>query len=193
MKVSDFDFNLPQNLIANAPASPRDSSRLLRLDRRSGKLEHRHFYELANLLCSGDVLVFNDTKVFPARLLGRDSQKRKIELLLLKEMDQHGRWHVIGKPGKRVCVGDVFSCGAIRGSITTILNDGTREVLSAAGGETMHKLIEKYGKTPLPPYIKRPFPLQKYQTVYAKYRGSVAAPTAGLHFTRRLLARLNRA
>ena len=186
MKTDDFDYQLPEELIAQTPVEPRDHSRLMVLDRASGAIEHRRFYDLPQYLRRGDVLVFNDSRVIPARLHARRVGGGSVELLLLRRVES-GRWHALVKPGRRMRQGDAFDVSRdglrITGSVVAVHGDGSRTV-ELSGEEHLDAL----GVMPLPPYIHEPLSdPERYQTVYASARGSVAAPTAGLHFTPELL------
>ena len=191
MRTSDFDYHLPPDLIAQTPLEPRDSSRLLVLRRDNGQVEHRHFFELSEYLREGDVLVFNDSRVIPARLYGRrDGAAGRVELLLLQRL-QPSVWKAIGRPGRAFRKGSrVHVEGGSRDDlwvdVLEVAEDGARTLLlSSEDG------IQEAGGTPLPPYIHEPLgDPERYQTVYAREPGSVAAPTAGLHFTPELLASL---
>ena len=187
MKLSDFDYNLPEELIAQYPADRRDESRLLVLDRKSGKIEHTVFKNIINYLSPSDLLVLNDTLVFPARLIGRKKKTGgKVEVFLLREISQN-RWEIIPHSAFRNpnSVDVVFGDGELECRIFE------REAIFECNGD-IYKMLEKYGKVPLPPYIKREanpsLDCERYQTVYAEKRGAVAAPTAGLHFTKELLS-----
>ena len=187
MKLSDFDYNLPEELIAQYPADRRDESRLLVLDRKSGKIEHTVFKNIINYLSPSDLLVLNDTLVFPARLIGRKKKTGgKVEVFLLREISQN-RWEIIPHSAFRNpnSVDVVFGDGELECRIFE------REAIFECNGD-IYKMLEKYGKVPLPPYIKREanpsLDYERYQTVYAENRGAVAAPTAGLHFTKELLS-----
>ncbi len=185
MRTADFDYELPVELIAQAPVTPRDSSRLLILDRATGRLEHRRFSELPGYLESGDVLVFNDSRVFPARLYGRGHDGGRVELLLLERVDED-QWRALARPGRRLRNGATFSIDGQKGDLAEVLEmaeDGTRLVRLPRGLD-----LSAVGVVPLPPYIKMALDdPERYQTVYSRPEGSVAAPTAGLHFTDRLL------
>ena len=191
MKTSDFDYHLPKELIAQTPIEPRDHSRLMVVSRSDGSIQHRHFYDLPEYLRPGDVMVFNDSRVFPARLYGtRAGTGGRIELLLLHRTSP-GTWRALVKPGRRMRQGDAFdvdgSAGQVRGEVVQVEEDGTRTV-RLSGEED----LEALGVVPLPPYIHQPLEdAERYQTVYARVAGSVAAPTAGLHFTRGLLERIH--
>ncbi len=191
MKTDDFDYFLPSELIAQTPIEPRDCSRLMVLNRSDGSIEHRQFYGLIDYLLAGDVLVFNDSRVIPARLIGRKvTSGGRVEILLLRQLDT-GVWEALVKPGKRVSIGtrvEITANGArILAEITGLGQDGVK--LIRFSDET---LILELGKIPLPPYIHLPLTYpERYQTVYADAAGSVAAPTAGLHFTPELIERIN--
>ncbi|KLU66475.1 S-adenosylmethionine:tRNA ribosyltransferase-isomerase [Desulfosporosinus acididurans] len=192
MNVSEFDFDLPEELIAQHPVEPRDASRLMVVDRKTGSIEHHTFRDLVSLLDSGDVLVLNNTRVIPARLIGEkvDSQA-KIEVLLLKRLELDV-WEALVKPGKRLKVGQKvsFGHGLLVGELQEILENGNRKIRFTYAG-VFETILDQLGEMPLPPYITAQLEDQeRYQTVYAKERGSVAAPTAGLHFTPKLLADL---
>ena len=189
MKTDDFDYHLPEELIAQTPVEPRDHSRLMVLDRASGNLEHRRFYDLPDYLRPGDVLVFNDSRVIPARLYATRASGGSAELLLLRRLEP-GRWHALVKPGRGMRQGDTFEASRdgrrITGEVVEVHEDGSRTV-ELSGEEHLDAL----GAVPLPPYIHEPLAdPERYQTVYARTRGSVAAPTAGLHFTPQLLDKL---
>jgi len=192
LKTSDFDYNLPQDLIAQYPAEPRDHSRLLILDRNTGQIEHRRFYNIVEYLNPGDVLIFNNSKVIPARMYGSllDTGS-KIELLLLTQSSPT-TWKALVKPGKKMKKGVRFMINGTGdnqalGIVCDQYSDGSREI------EFESILDFKYfGSLPLPPYIRETTtPSERYQTVYAENEGSIAAPTAGLHFTKELLNRIS--
>ncbi|MEE9261073.1 MAG: tRNA preQ1(34) S-adenosylmethionine ribosyltransferase-isomerase QueA [Dehalococcoidia bacterium] len=189
MKTSDFDYHLPPELIAQTPAEPRDSSRLLVLHRASGRIEHSRFDRLGEYLRAGDLLVLNDSRVIPARLHARqrDSQRRA-EFLLLRKVEPC-TWQAIGRPGRRLRIGERFVVEASEVGVEVVerCEDGTM-VLRLSTEEGM----EEWGQVPLPPYIHRPLEdRERYQTIYAREPGSAAAPTAGLHFTRELMEGLS--
>ncbi|MDP4093948.1 MAG: tRNA preQ1(34) S-adenosylmethionine ribosyltransferase-isomerase QueA, partial [Bacillota bacterium] len=192
MKLSDFNYQLPEELIAQEPIKERQMSRLLVLDRQAGSIEHKVFKDVVNYIESGDCLVLNDTRVIPARLLGqREDSGGKIEFVLLKKIDQD-IWEVILKPGKRAKIGTrfVFGNGILKAEILDIIEEGNRIVKFEYEG-IFEEILDRVGIMPLPPYIKKRLEdSERYQTVYARYRGSAAAPTAGLHFTKELLAQL---
>lgn len=190
MLVTDFDYELPQELIAQHPMEPRDHSRLLVVDKKTGEIEHKHFYDLVNYLKPGDVLVFNDTRVIPARLHGTKDTGAHVEVFLLIRRDATD-WEVLVRPGKKLQVGakinfsDELSCEVIEhtdfgGRVVRFKYDGIFE-----------EILDRLGETPLPPYITAPLEdKERYQTVYNRERGSAAAPTAGLHFTKELLQKI---
>ncbi len=189
MKVSDFNYELPEELIAQDPLVDRSASRLLVMDRNTGAMEHRHFYEIVSYLEPGDCLVVNDTKVIPARLLGeREDTGAHIEVLLLTRKTDN-TWEVLVRPGKKARVGTVisFGNGLLKGTITDIVEEGNRLITFSYEG-IFEEILDQLGQMPLPPYITHPLlDKNRYQTVYARQEGSAAAPTAGLHFTKALL------
>lgn len=194
MNVSEFDYNLPETLIAQHPVEPRDASRLMVLHRDSGSIEHQTFRDLVSLLKTGDVLVLNNTRVIPARLIGeKEGTEAKIEVLLLKRLELDV-WEALVKPGKRLKVGQkiLFGNGLLSGELLDILENGNRRINFTYSG-VFETILDTLGQMPLPPYITAQLEDQgRYQTVYAKERGSVAAPTAGLHFTPELLSELQK-
>ncbi|MBQ9155618.1 MAG: tRNA preQ1(34) S-adenosylmethionine ribosyltransferase-isomerase QueA, partial [Eubacterium sp.] len=189
MKTSDFSFELPQELIAQDPLADRSSSRLMVLDKKSGQIIHRIFRDITDYLHPGDCLVINDTKVIPARLIGaREETGGKAELLLLKRRE-NDIWETLVKPGKKCRAGArvVFGHGELKAEIREVLPDGNRLVQFEYEG-IFEEVLDRLGQMPLPPYITHKLEdKNRYQTVYARYEGSAAAPTAGLHFTRELL------
>ncbi len=189
MKTSDFAFDLPEHLIAQTPVTPRDHSRLLCCDRDTGRVEHRHFYDLPDMLRAGDLLVANDSRVLPARLYGeRPDTGGAMEFLLLEEKE-HDVWEVLVRPGKRAKDGArfVFGGGLLEAEILEHVEGGNRLVRFFHDGD-FYAVLERIGQMPLPPYITRKLEeKERYQTVYARERGSAAAPTAGLHFTPELM------
>lgn len=190
MKVELFDYHLPRELIAQKPIEPRDKSRLMVLDRRTGKIEHRRFYNIVEYLIPGDLLVLNNTKVIPARLIGRKVTGAKVEILLLNEVED-GKWRVMVKPGRKLRIGTRVLFDGMEAVIIDRLRDGTRVVEFSERGEKFWNTINKIGMIPLPPYITEDLKDEdRYQTVYAKESGAVASPTAGLHFTHELLGKL---
>jgi len=192
LKVEDFDYELPEELIAQTPLEKRDASRLLVLDKETGRIEHQHFRDILDYLKEGDTLVLNDTKVLPARLIGeKEETKAVIEILLLKNMEEDN-WECLVKPARRVKVGTVvsFGEGLLKAKCTKELDDGIRYFELDYKG-ILYEILDKLGTMPLPPYIHENLKDQsRYQTVYAKEVGSAAAPTAGLHFTTELLERI---
>ena len=192
MKIEDFDYELPEELIAQTPLEKRDASRLLVLDKETGRIEHQHFRDILDYLKEGDTLVLNDTKVLPARLIGeKEETKAVIEILLLKNMEEDN-WECLVKPARRVKVGTVvsFGEGLLKAKCTKELDDGIRYFELDYKG-ILYEILDKLGTMPLPPYIHEKLKDQsRYQTVYAKEVGSAAAPTAGLHFTTELLERI---
>lgn len=186
MKTADFDYVLPPELIAQTPIEPRDHSRLLVLSRNDGSLEHRRFFQLLDYLAPGDVLVLNDSRVIPARLYGRkvDSGAR-VEFLLLRRLSP-GIWETLAKPGRRLKPGTEVEIGDRPSISAQVLSKAETGVITVRFSD--EAALEGLGMVPLPPYIHSPLPdPERYQTVYAKSRGSVAAPTAGLHFTPELI------
>ncbi len=192
MQKQDFDFYLPEDRIAQTPLSDRASSRLMVLDRVSGEIEHKHFKDITEYINKGDCLVINETKVIPARLIGaREDTGTRVELLLLKRLE-NGFWECIVYPGKKARVGHrvMFGDGSLVAEVTQVKDDGNRIVRFEYEG-IFEELLDKLGQMPLPPYIKEKLEdRDRYQTVYAKNKGSAAAPTAGLHFTPELLNEL---
>ena len=192
MKTSDFYYDLPQELIAQTPLERRDSSRLMVLHRETGELEHRHFYDIVDYLQPGDCLVMNDSRVLPARLLGRRVPTGgAVELLLLQDKGG-GVWECLAKPGRKLHPGAElsFGDGALTATVTAEEEGGNRLVQFHYEGIFL-ELLERLGKMPLPPYIREELADgERYQTVYSRVTGSAAAPTAGLHFTKELLQRI---
>jgi S-adenosylmethionine:tRNA ribosyltransferase-isomerase len=192
MKVEDFDFNLPDELIAQTPLLDRTSSRLMVLNKGDGQLEHKSFSDIINYLKAGDCLVLNDTRVLPARLFGvKDDTGAKAEVLLLKE-EGKDTWETLVKPAKRIKVGTVlsFGDGILKATCVEALEHGGRKLQFKYDG-IFYEVLDALGEMPLPPYIKEQLDDQsRYQTVFAKERGSAAAPTAGLHFTEELLEQI---
>jgi S-adenosylmethionine:tRNA ribosyltransferase-isomerase len=189
MNVKDFYYELPEELIAQDPLEKRSNSRLLVLDKKSGDVTHRHFYDIKDYLRPGDCLVINNTKVIPARLLGvREQTGGKVELLLLKRKSDDV-WETLVKPGKKARIGErlSFGDGLLKAEVIDIVEEGNRLVRFEYQG-IFEEILDKLGQMPLPPYITHQLKdKDRYQTVYAKYDGSAAAPTAGLHFTKELL------
>lgn len=189
MDVKDFYYDLPQELIAQDPLEDRSSSRLMVLDKITGEVEHRHFKDITEYLRPGDCLVINNTKVIPARLYGvKDGTEAKIEILLLKRKE-NDIWETLVKPGKKCKIGTkiVFGEGILTGEVVDIVEEGNRLIQFHYEG-IFEEILDRLGQMPLPPYITHQLQdKNRYQTVYAKYDGSAAAPTAGLHFTPELL------
>ncbi len=194
MKVEDFDYYLPEELIAQTPLKKRDESRLLVLDKKTGEIEHKKFYDIIDYLEPGDTLVLNDTKVLPARLIGEKAETGAvIEILLLKNIEKD-EWETLAKPARRIKKGTIvnFGNGKLKAKCTKVLDDGIRHFELIYDGILM-EILEELGTMPLPPYIHEKLEDQSlYQTVYAKEIGSAAAPTAGLHFTKELLKRIEK-
>ena len=191
MKVSDFNYDLPEELIAQHPYDKRDEARLMVLDRKTQRIEHKVFKDIIDYLEPGDCLVINNTKVLPARLLGKKDTGAKIEFLLLKRLDGD-YWEVMVRPGNKLKPGTKvsFGDGILKAEILEVLEGGNRKVKFEYNG-IFNEILDKIGLMPLPPYIKETLKdKDKYQTVYAKYDGSAAAPTAGLHFTEELLDKI---
>lgn len=194
MNVAEFDYDLPQALIAQTPCARRDASRLLVLDRQTGVLAHRRFYEVGAYLRPGDVLIFNDTRVIPARLVGAKAETGgKVEVFLLRRKEGDA-WEALVKPGKKARPGTVIVFGeSLRCEVLAPTEFGGRIVRFSYEG-IFEEILDRLGQTPLPPYIKETLAdKERYQTVYARERGSAAAPTAGLHFTQALLGDLKAA
>lgn len=194
MDIKEFDYDLPQELIAQTPLANREGSRLLVLDRETGEMEHRHFSEIRELLRPGDLLVLNDSRVIPARIFGiREGTGAKVEFLLLKRTEGN-RFECLVKPGRKARPGERFQFGEGRmtAEILGVIEDGVRIVEFACEGELL-EVLDEIGLMPLPPYITEKLEQkERYQTVYAHAPGSAAAPTAGLHFTKELLSDLEK-
>ncbi len=191
MKTSDFWYELPEKLIAQTPLEQRDTSRLMVLDKDSGEIEHKHFYDILNYLRPGDCLVMNDSRVLPARLLGHRPTGGAVELLLLRDLGDK-MWECLAKPGRKLQKGQevIFGDGELTATVVSVQEDGNRVVKFHYEGIFL-EVLERLGKMPLPPYIKAELQDQeRYQTVYSREVGSAAAPTAGLHFTNELLDRV---
>lgn len=192
LKTSDFDYNLPEERIAQTPVEPRDHSRLLVYDRKDGSIRHLHFYDLPQFLTPQDILVVNETKVIPARLLGeKEDTGVPVEILLLKRLEKD-LWETLVRPGRRLKPGTfcTFGGGLLRAEIVANTEDGGRQVRFHYNG-VFEELLDRLGQMPLPPYIHEKLEdRSRYQTVYAKQEGSAAAPTAGLHFTPELLGKI---
>ncbi|GAA0354868.1 tRNA preQ1(34) S-adenosylmethionine ribosyltransferase-isomerase QueA [Bacillus horti] len=192
MKVEDFDFDLPEELIAQTPLLYRAESRLMTIDHSSGQIEHQTFYDLLHILQAGDTLVLNNTRVIPARLFGvKLDTGAKVEVLLLKQ-EEKDVWEALVKPAKRIKVGTViqFGDGQLLAECLAELPDGGRKIQFRYEG-IFNEHLDRLGQMPLPPYIREQLEdRERYQTVYAKHEGSAAAPTAGLHFTEEILTKL---
>ena len=192
MKTSDFDFYLPEELIAQYPLEKRDYSRLMVLDKATGEIEHKHFYDVIDYLNKGDTLVLNNTRVMPARLIGEKAiSGGKIEFLLLKRIEGD-KWECLAKPGKRAKIGTEFTFGEgkLKCKVVDIVEEGNRIIEFSYDG-IFEQVLDDLGEMPLPPYITEKLEdRERYQTVYSKEQGSAAAPTAGLHFTKELLEKV---
>lgn len=188
MNKTDFYFDLPERLIAQTPLEKRDTSRLLHLDKVTGEIEHRHFYDIKQYLRKGDCLVLNDSRVLPARLIGSRPTGGSVELVLLKDLGD-GCWECLSRPGRKTKPGQeiIFGNGELTATVQSVTEGGNRIVKFHFEGVFL-EVLERLGKMPLPPYIKEELKdSERYQTVYSKELGSAAAPTAGLHFTKELL------
>jgi S-adenosylmethionine:tRNA ribosyltransferase-isomerase len=200
MKLSQFKFNLPRDLVADYPAKTRDGSRLMVIHRDTGKIEHKHFRDIINYFDDGDVMVLNDTKVFPARLYGnKEKTGAKIEVFLLRELNRESRlWDVLVDPARKIRIGNKLYFGENDNLVAEVIDNTTSRgrtlrFLFDGPFEEFKATIESLGNTPIPKYIRRPLQpedKERYQTVFARVEGAVAAPTAGLHFSRELLKRL---
>lgn len=192
MNVKDYDYDLPEELIAQDPLEDRSSSRLMVLDRQTGDVEHRHFTDILEYLHPGDCLVINNTRVIPARLFGvKEDTQAKIEVLLLKRKE-NDIWETLVKPGKKAKPGTklVFGDGLLTAEVVDVVEEGNRLIQFHYDG-IFEEILDQLGQMPLPPYITHQLKdKNRYQTVYAKYDGSAAAPTAGLHFTKELLQKV---
>ena len=189
MKVSDFDFYLPEELIAQHPLEKRDASKLMVLDKKTGSIEHKSFHDVIEYLNEGDTLVLNNTRVMPARLIGeKEETGGKIEFLLLKRVEGD-KWECLAKPGKKAKIGQRFTFGEgkLKCEVVDIVDEGNRIIEFSYDG-IFEQVLDELGEMPLPPYITEKLDdRERYQTVYSKEKGSAAAPTAGLHFTEELL------
>ena len=191
MKTSDFYYDLPEELIAQTPLERRDASRLMVLDRQTGEVTHRHFYDIVEYLQPGDCLVMNDSRVLPARLMGHRPTGGVVEVLLLRDLGEKC-WECLCKPGRKMQPGNevIFGDGALTATVREVREDGNRVVEFHYEGIFL-EILERLGKMPLPPYIKAELKDQeRYQTIYSREVGSAAAPTAGLHFTQELLDKI---
>lgn len=194
MKTSDFWFNLPEEQIAQTPIEPRDHSRLLHLDKNTAQISHHHFYDIVDMLKEGDLLVVNDSRVIPARLYGTKKETGAAVELLLLEQKEKDLWETLVKPGKKCRPGAVleFGNGLLEGTIEETLEGGNRLIRFSHDPEkTIYEILEQIGQMPLPPYITAKLEdRERYQTVYSDELGSAAAPTAGLHFTKELMKKI---
>lgn len=193
MKTTDFYYDLPKEQIAQTPIEPRDHSRLLKLDRQSGEIEHHHFYDIIDYLDPGDTLVVNTSKVIPARLFGTKEKTGGAMQFLLLEQKEKDIWEVMVKPGKKAKEGTrfVFGNGLLKAEVLKTVEGGNRLVRMHHEGDSIYPILEQIGNMPLPPYITAKLQnKERYQTVYAKQLGSAAAPTAGLHFTNDLMNKI---
>ena len=200
MKLSHFNFNLPDDLLAENPAEHRDESKLMVLHRETQTIEHKQFKDITNYFDEGDVMVLNNTKVFPARLIGNKEKTRaKIEVFLLRELNKEQRlWDVLVDPARKIRIGNKLYFGNDETLVAEVIDNTTSRgrtlrFLFDGNYDEFRTKLKKLGQTPLPKYIKRPeesFDRERYQTIYAKHEGAVAAPTAGLHFSKHLLKRL---
>lgn len=191
MKKSDFYFDLPKELIAQTPLDQRDQSKMMHINKNTGAVEHRHFYELPDMLHKGDCLVLNDSRVLPARLIGTRPTGGNVEVLLLRDLGD-SKWECLTKPGKKTRTGTeiAFGNGQLKCEVIEVLDNGNRIVKFQYDGIFL-EILESLGKMPLPPYIKEELEdSERYQTVYSRELGSAAAPTAGLHFTNDILDKI---
>lgn len=189
MKTSDFNYNLPENLIAQTPLEKRDHSKLMVLHKDNGKIEHKHFYDILDFINPGDCLILNDSRVLPARIYGiKDDTGAKVEFLLLNQKDKD-TWEVLAGPGKKAKPGTSFTFGGglLKANVLEVTDSGNR-IVKFICKENFYSVLDKIGQMPLPHYITEKLnDKERYQTVYSNYPGSAAAPTAGLHFTQELL------
>ncbi len=189
----DFDYDLPQARIAQTPIEPRDHSRLMVVDKATGKLTHRHFYDILDYVEAGDVLVVNESRVIPARMYGvKEETQISMECVMLRQREKDV-WEVLLRPGRRAKVGThiIFGNGLLRATVTEVLEDGNRILSFDYDAPDIYAVLDQIGQMPLPPYITEKLEdKERYQTVYSKEKGSAAAPTAGLHFTHELLQKL---
>ena len=197
LKLSDFDYNLPENLIAQFPADKRENSRMMVLNRKTKTIIHKHFYDIVDLIEPNTLLVLNDTKVLPARLIGHKQTGAKTEVFLLKPTSRPNIWDVLIKPSKRVKVGtEIVISDELSAKVLERLEDNGEWLVELIYSGNLLEILHRNGQIPLPPYIRRKnddfrkLDFERYQTVYANDEGSVAAPTAGLHFTKEILAKL---
>ena len=197
MKLSEFDYELPEELIAQFPTQKRDFSRMLVLDKKIGAHEHKHFYDIVDYLDENDILVLNNTRVIPARLFAQRATGAHIEIFLLKEVKKH-HWEVLLRPAKRVKIGDILKVSKDLSVEAVEKYESGKALVRLIYDGDIFEILDRVGKIPLPPYIERKMTdseldkldYERYQTVYSKNKGSVAAPTAGLHFTEEILEKL---
>lgn len=190
MNTSDFYYDLPAELIAQTPIEPRNASRLMVLDRLSGKIEHKIFSQLEEFLNEGDCLILNDTRVIPARIYGVKKETGAVVEFLLLNQNENNVWECLCKPGKRAKIGTefIFGDGLVDCEVVDIAEDGNRKIRFNCDSKEIYNILDKIGKMPLPPYITQELKNgERYQTVYSRELGSAAAPTAGLHFTKEML------
>ena len=200
MKLSNFSFELPEGLLAEYPSEQRDEAKLMVLNRKDGTIDHKHFKDLVDYFDEGDIMVFNNTKVFPARLYGnKEKTGARIEVFLLRELNSESRlWDVLVDPARKIRIGNKLFFGEDSGLVAEVIDNTTSRgrtlrFLYDGSYEEFRKKLNEMGETPLPKYIKRsvePSDEERYQTIYAKHEGAVAAPTAGLHFSKHLLKKL---
>lgn len=192
MKTVDFYYDLPEELIAQTPLEPRDSSKMLVLSRSNGSITHNHFYNIIDYLEEGDCLILNDSRVLPARIFGiKEDTGASVEFLMLRQI-KNNTWETLAKPGKKAKIGTVFSFGdgIMKGTVVDITEEGNR-IVDFISEESIYTALDKIGQMPLPPYITEKLQdKERYQTVYSNELGSAAAPTAGLHFTKELLQKI---
>lgn len=192
MKTSDFYYDLPEGLIAQTPIEPRDHSRLLVMNKESGEIEHKYFYDILDYLNEGDCLIVNDSRVLPARIFGtKDETGANVEFLLLKQIENN-KWETLCKPGKKAKIGSKFNFGdgIMTGTVVDITEEGNR-IVDFQCEDNFYATLDKIGQMPLPPYITEKLQdKERYQTVYSHELGSAAAPTAGLHFTKELMKKI---
>lgn len=186
--ILDYDYDLPEKYIAQSPLEKRDEAKLMMLNKKTGEIEHKVFKDILNYLNKGDVLVLNDTKVIPARLYGKKTTGANVEVVLIKELDEKDTWEAMVRPGNKLKPGATILVGdKLKIEVLDILPDGLRKIKLIYDG-ILNEILDEVGLMPLPPYITKSLEDQNlYQTIYAKYNGSAAAPTAGLHFTKELL------
>ncbi len=195
MKTSDFFYELPQELIAQTPVEPRDSSRLMVMNKITGELEHKHFYDLIDYLSPEDCLILNDTRVIPARIYGVKKETGAVVEFLLLKQSENNVWECLCKPGKRAKEGTCFTFGEglVDCEVIGVTDEGNRIIRFDCDSKEIYNVLDKIGKMPLPPYITTELENgERYQTVYSRELGSAAAPTAGLHFTKEMLGKIKK-